>query len=118
SPFRSSWRPASRRTRALMPGLINRIWLGRTALSCRPPGAWCTLLASVGVGFVTDLPASKSQLVLPVGTQIVIRAEITEPVSDLVRPAGAVAEIVGAPDDATGRYHARFPDGVEVSLGR
>jgi predicted nucleotidyltransferase len=67
---------------------------------------------------VTDPWASKSKLVLPVGTQIVIRTEIAEPGGNLVRPAGAVAEIVGAPDDATGPYRARFPDGAEVSLGR
>lgn len=52
------------------------------------------------------------QLILPVGTQVVLRAD------SAMHPAGAVAEIVRCPGDATHAYRVRFPDGSEDSVTR
>jgi uncharacterized protein len=57
-----------------------------------------------------------TRLVLPVGTQVVVRPR--HPSRETEVPAGAVGVIVHAPGDATHRYRVRLPDGREVSLPR
>jgi hypothetical protein len=55
---------------------------------------------------------------LPVGTQVVTRIAIRGPDRALVCPRGAVGVVAQAPDDATGSYRVRFPEGGELSIGR
>jgi hypothetical protein len=58
------------------------------------------------------------QLVLPVGTRIVTRAEARADTERAHRPVGSVAEIIGAPVDALHSYRVRFADGGVASLRR
>lgn len=57
-------------------------------------------------------------LIVPVGTQIVLRMDLAAPSSQTGFPRGSVAELVRAPDDASHAYRARFPDGSEFSIRR
>lgn len=61
---------------------------------------------------------SQPQLIVPLGTRIVTRAEVRVPSERAHRPVGSVAEIIGAPVDALHSYRVRFADGGEVALRR
>jgi hypothetical protein len=65
---------------------------------------------------MTDEPLT--QLVVPLGTRIVTRAEVRVDRERAHRMVGSVAEIVGLPADALHRYRVRFADGAEASLRR
>ncbi|HYH66262.1 MAG TPA: nucleotidyltransferase domain-containing protein [Urbifossiella sp.] len=53
---------------------------------------------------------------LPVGTQVVLRADRKLPGTDAVRPAGSVAEVVEAPATNDRPYVVRFVDGTTARL--
>jgi predicted nucleotidyltransferase len=57
-------------------------------------------------------------LIIPVGTQVVVRRDVTTGTGVPICPAGAVGEIDGAPTDRTHAYRVLLPDGAEVSLRR
>ena len=57
-------------------------------------------------------------LILPVGTQVVVRRAVTTGAGVPICPAGAVGVVVDAPADASHAYRVRLPDGAEVSLRR
>jgi predicted nucleotidyltransferase len=57
-------------------------------------------------------------LILPVGTQVVIAAEVPGADGAGVYPAGSVGVIVKAPVDHEHSYRVRFPDGGEAALRR
>lgn len=57
-------------------------------------------------------------LIVPVGTQIVLRTDMYAHSSQTEFPRGSVAELMRAPDDASHAYRARFPDGTEISIRR
>jgi hypothetical protein len=59
-----------------------------------------------------------SPLILPIGTQIVVLAEIRGPDGKPVHPRGAVGVIVQSPSDYWHAYRVRFPDGFEAALKR
>jgi hypothetical protein len=63
-------------------------------------------------------PLLRPHLILPVGTQVVSRAEVRDSRGAVLCPAGAVGEVVSAPTDGTHSYRVRLPDGREVTLGR
>jgi len=56
--------------------------------------------------------------IFPIGTHVVIRAEVRDRQGDLVCPAGAVGTIAKAPVDGTHSYRVFLPDGLEVSVRR
>jgi hypothetical protein len=55
---------------------------------------------------------------VPLGTQIVTRADTHTPEGGLLQMAGAVAVVLQMPSDIRGEYRVRFPDGAETSLKR
>ncbi len=57
-------------------------------------------------------------LIVPVGTQVVLRQDTRAAGGVVVLPRGTVGEIIKSPSDATHAYRARLPDGSEVSLRR
>lgn len=57
-------------------------------------------------------------LIIPTGTQVVVRHAVTRGVGGAVCPAGAVGRVVKAPADASHAYRVRLPDGAEVSVRR
>ncbi|HEV3037432.1 MAG TPA: nucleotidyltransferase domain-containing protein [Candidatus Angelobacter sp.] len=57
-------------------------------------------------------------LIVPVGTQIVLRNDVYVLSSQTQFPRGSVAEITRTPDDASHSYRARFTDGSEFSIRR
>lgn len=57
-------------------------------------------------------------LIIPVGTQVVVRRAVATGAGVPLCPAGAVGEVVDAPTDRTHAYRVRLPDGAEVSLRR
>jgi predicted nucleotidyltransferase len=57
-------------------------------------------------------------LIIPTGTQVVVRHAVTTGAGMPICPAGAVGEVVKSPADASHGYRVRLPDGVEVSLHR
>src|SRR4051794_26841831 len=57
-------------------------------------------------------------LIIPTGTQVVVRHAVTTDAGVPICPAGAVGEVVQSPADASHGYRVRLPDGVEVSLHR
>ena len=59
-----------------------------------------------------------SQLIIPVGTQIVSRTELYDSDGALLSPRGAVGVIVTAPIDHTHSYRILFTNNVESSLTR
>ena len=61
---------------------------------------------------MSDTYSNSPQLIVPLGTQIVLR------VASGAHPAGSVAEIIGCPSDATHAYRLRFVDGMEASVVR
>jgi hypothetical protein len=67
---------------------------------------------------VSEPGGRQPQLVVPLGTRVVTRAEIRAHSERAHRPVGAVAEVIGLPADALHRYRVRFADGGEASLRR
>ena len=69
-----------------------------------------------------SLVAERSRLrrerIVPLGTQIVTRADTHTPEGGLLQMAGAVAVVLQMPSDIRGEYRVRFPDGAETSLKR
>jgi uncharacterized protein len=57
-------------------------------------------------------------LILPIGTQVVVRTSLPATSLREASPAGAVGVIIGAPKDNTHFYRIKLVDGVEVSLKR
>jgi predicted nucleotidyltransferase len=57
-------------------------------------------------------------LIIPTGTQVVVRHAVATGAGVPICPAGAVGEVVGAPADASHAYRVRLPDGAEASLRR
>lgn len=57
-------------------------------------------------------------LILPVGTKVVTRIDLSAKDLHVRRERGAVGTIVKAPTDHTHAYLIRFPDGAEYSLRR
>lgn len=55
---------------------------------------------------------------IPVGTQVVTRAEVRSPEGMFLQQAGAVAVILQAPSEVGGAFRVRFPDGTEAFLKR
>ncbi|HEX8432115.1 MAG TPA: hypothetical protein VF625_12550 [Longimicrobium sp.] len=58
----------------------------------------------------------KLDLILPFGTQVVVRREVGTGAGTPLAPAGAVGRIVSAPADGTHAYRVRMVDGAELSL--
>ena len=67
---------------------------------------------------VDEKAAIADQLVVPIGTQVVLRAEtvICEP--DQIHVKGQVAEIIQNPGGASRSYRVRFADGTEATVLR
>ena len=57
-------------------------------------------------------------LIIPTGTQVVVRHAVSTGAGVAICPAGAVGEVVAAPADASHAYRVRLPHGAEVSLRR
>jgi predicted nucleotidyltransferase len=57
-------------------------------------------------------------LIVPVGTQIVLRTDVYVHSAQTEYPRGSVAEIVRTPDDGSHSYRAKLPDGAEFSVRR
>ncbi len=57
-------------------------------------------------------------LIVPVGTQIVIRDEVVPSGGGVPLPPGSVGELVKTPVDATHAYRVRFADGSEAHIRR
>jgi len=57
-------------------------------------------------------------LIVPTGTQIVLRTDIYVGASQTEYPRGSIAEIVRPPDDGGHSYRARVTDGAEFSVRR
>ncbi len=57
-------------------------------------------------------------LILPIGTHVVIRIEISDSGGNVARPEGAVGIIEDAPADHQHSYVVRFPDGERAKLKR
>ncbi len=72
----------------------------------------------MGVFRVDEKAAIAVQLVVPIGTQVVLRAEtvICEP--DQIHMKGQVAEIIQNPGGALRSYRVRFADGTEATVLR
>ena len=60
----------------------------------------------------------RRERIVPLGTQIVTRADTHTPEGGLLRMAGAVGVVLQMPSDIRGEYRVRFPDGAETSLKR
>ncbi len=61
---------------------------------------------------------STLNLIVPAGTQIVLRTEIFFGGSQSGYPRGSVAEIIRSPDDGGHSYRVKAPDGAEFSVRR
>ncbi len=59
---------------------------------------------------MTDLPT----FIIPVGTQVVLRADRRIPGGDAIKPAGSIAEVLEAPATNRHPYLIRFVDGVTM----
>ena len=59
---------------------------------------------------------SLEPLIIPVGTQVVLRREIPGPKNRPLCPRGAVGEVIKAPGDGRHSYRLRLVDGREVSV--
>jgi uncharacterized protein len=59
-----------------------------------------------------------TDLILPVGTQVVTRVEVKDSAGAALLPLGAVGVIVKGPFDNEHSYRVRFPDGSEAALKR
>jgi len=67
---------------------------------------------------VTERITKKRERIVPLGTQIVTRADIHTPEGNLLQMSGAAAVILQMPSVVRGEYRVRFPDGAESSLKR
>jgi predicted nucleotidyltransferase len=67
---------------------------------------------------VADRHLQSVNLIVPVGTQIVLRSETSVGPEQKMLPRGTVAEIIRPPDDAYHAYRVRTNDGTEFSLRR
>ncbi len=67
---------------------------------------------------MADIQTSSSNLLVPIGTQVITRVATKAVSAGETRPAGAVGEIASAPTDASHAYRVRFADGGEIALGR
>ncbi len=67
---------------------------------------------------MTDRDSLKPHLILPLGTQVVVRQAVTTGAGAVLCAAGSEGEVVGAPADHTHAYRVRLPDGTVVSLRR
>jgi hypothetical protein len=67
---------------------------------------------------VAEIFSQNLMLILPVGTQVVTRVEVTSPAGEVVCPRGAVGEVTKSPDDGTHSYRVKFLNGVEAPLHR
>jgi hypothetical protein len=56
--------------------------------------------------------------ILPIGTQVVTRADLAATPERPAVPAGTVGVVVRSPHDGTRAYRVRFPDGSEASYRR
>jgi hypothetical protein len=63
-------------------------------------------------------PASTANLILPVGTQVVILADAKGSDGKPVHPRGAVGVVVQSPSDYWHSYRVRFPDHFEATFRR
>ena len=59
-----------------------------------------------------------AQLIVPLGTQIVLRFETRGSHSECLYGQGTVAQVVACPVDSQHAYRVRFPDGQEASVRR
>lgn len=59
-----------------------------------------------------------TNLIVPKGTQIVLRSILTRDVQIATGPKGAVAEIIACPIESQSSYRVRLFDGFEISLNR
>jgi uncharacterized protein len=59
-----------------------------------------------------------ANLIVPVGTQIVLRGEVYLGATQSQHPRGSVAEIVRPPDDSSHAYRVKTADGSEFSIRR
>jgi predicted nucleotidyltransferase len=57
-------------------------------------------------------------LIVPLGTKVVVRAEVRNSEGQLLHPKDALGMIVAMATDGTLTYRVQFPDGVEVTLNR
>lgn len=64
------------------------------------------------------MTSTTTNLILPVGTQVVTRRPVRTGSGMPIAPEGAVGRVVGAPADAHHAYRVAFPDGREASLRR
>lgn len=65
-----------------------------------------------------ERPKTTPHLIVPTGTQIVLRTDILVGTSQTEYPRGSVAEIVRPPDDGGHSYRAKVTDGAEFSVRR
>ncbi|MGA7525075.1 MAG: nucleotidyltransferase domain-containing protein [Acidobacteriaceae bacterium] len=65
-----------------------------------------------------ETPNSRPELIVPIGTQVVLRFEVDASGESDQFQKGTVAEVVRAPLDSTHSYGLRCPDGRELSLNR
>lgn len=75
-----------------------------------PPGEGTTCMANE--------TKARPSLIVPVGTQVIVRVAVRVAGGGGVQPRGAAGEIIAAPADAAHSYRVRFPDGSEASLRR
>jgi len=61
---------------------------------------------------------TNAHLIIPTGTQVVVRREVISGAGVPVAPVGAVGVVTRSPSDATHAYRVRLPDGREVALRR
>ncbi|MGI4827651.1 MAG: nucleotidyltransferase domain-containing protein [Janthinobacterium lividum] len=64
------------------------------------------------------MTAFSLDLIVPMGTQVVVRPDAAGDAMSGQQRRGAVAEIIGTPADAQHAYRIRFAEGAEVSLRR
>lgn len=65
-----------------------------------------------------EIPKSRPELIVPIGTQVVLRFEVDATGESVQFQKGTVAEIVRAPLDSTHSYGLRCADGRELNLQR
>lgn len=61
---------------------------------------------------------TNAHLIIPAGTQVVLRRGVSTGAGVPIAPAGAVGVVTASPSDATHAYRVRLPDGREVALRR
>ncbi|HEX9935892.1 MAG TPA: nucleotidyltransferase domain-containing protein [Longimicrobium sp.] len=61
---------------------------------------------------------TNAHLIIPTGTQVVLRRGVSTGAGVPIAPVGAVGVVTASPSDATHAYRVRLPDGREVALRR